>query len=436
MNTPIEPERTLHQALSSVKSLVSPPTKPKHPIREDEFVPACQFVTQLVTQANQYGTSLVRLHDFMANLPQLFGFYGAMLPASPFFFFEFWRPDDPDSNRMVVRQPPGSYDLAKLSSVGALVNEMADGKVSFADGSARLKEIDSEPLPYRETIVAIGYALCGAGFAVLLSAGWGDVALAALLSLVVFAISLRADRSQWLANRLNFTAALVASLLANLLAIVFPGSNAFVVALCAVIVLVPGLSLTLGVSELASKLTIPGINRLVDGTLVTLSLVVGGAVGSAIVRALWSIPAPVAEAAKPFGITFPAAILLMLGLALVFQVRRRDVGWVILAGGLAYLGVQIGDQLGPWQGTFLGALFLGIYTTLYTVRHHRPASVVMLPGIMILVPGVAAYLGLNTLQTSGIIGALPAIWAVVVQITAIIGGLYIAGSILPQRTGL
>ena len=436
MTTPFKPEQTLHQALSSVKSLASPPSEPKHPIREDEFVPACQFITQLVTQAHQYGSSLVRLHDFMSRLPQLFGFYGVMLSASPFLFFEFWRSGDPDPSRVIVRQPAGSFDLARLSAVGVLVNEMADGKVPFADGTARLKEIDSQPPPYRGRIVATGYALCGAGFAVLLSAGWRDVALAALLSLVVYAITVTADRSQWLANRLNFTAALVASLLASLLAVVFPGSNAFVVALCAIVVLVPGLALTLGTAELASKLTIPGINRLVDGILVTFALVVGAAIGSALVNALWTVPAPQEGLTNPLWITFPFVILLMLGLALVFQVRRRDVGWVILAGGLAYLGVQLGDRLGNWQGAFLGALFLGIYTSLYALRLRRPGSVVILPGIMVLVPGVAAYLGLNALQTSGIIGALPAVWGVLVQITAIIGGLFIAASILPQEASL
>ncbi|NJK31725.1 MAG: threonine/serine exporter family protein [Deltaproteobacteria bacterium] len=281
-----------------------------------------------------------------------------------------------------------------------------------------------------------GYALCGAGFAVLLSAGWRDVGFAALLSLVVYAITSAADRSQWLANRVNFTAALAASLLANLLALLFPGSNAFVVTLCAVVVLVPGLAMTVGIAELAAKMVLPGIARLVDGVLITSVLLVGSALGSSLVQALWSISAPIAAPAKPVWITFLSVILLMMGLALVFQVRWSDLGWVILAGGLAYTGVIIGNQLGTWQGSFLGALILGLYTSLFTLRRHRPGSVVMLPGIMILVPGAAAYFGLNTLQTSGIIGALPAAWGVVVQIAAIIGGLFVAASVLPQQSSL
>ena len=126
----------------------------------------------------------------------------------------------------------------------------------------------------------------------------------------------------------------------------------------------------------------------------------------------------------------------MLALALVFQVRRPDIGWVILAGGIAYVGMLIGNQFGNWQGSFLGALLLGLYTSFFNSWLQRPGSVVMLPGIMILVPGVAAYFGLNALQTGGIIGALPAAWGVLVQIIAIIGGLFVAASVFPQRGSL
>ncbi len=437
MKKSFEPEQTLHRALSTYKSLTSPTTDPKRPISDDEFVPACQFVTQLVSRANQYGASFLRLQDFMSQLPHLFGFHGVMLVAAPFIFFEFWRQADAQPSRVTVRPSEGSLDLSKLTELGILVNDLADGKVPIDDGMSRLEQIDSLPLPYKSQIVALGYALCGAGFAVLLSANWLDVFFAALLSLVVYAVTLMAERTQWLANQLNFTAALIASILANLLALLFPGSNAFIVSLCAVVVLVPGLSLTLGVAEVASKIVILGVSRLVDGALITFALVVGSAVGSAIVEALWTMSsAPVIASSRPLWITFLAVIPLMLGLAFVFQVRLPDLGWVILAGSFAYLGVIIGGQLGNWQGSFLGALLLGVYTSLFSFRLRRPGSVVMLPGIMILVPGVAAYFGLNTLQTTGIIGALPAVWGVIVQISAIIGGLYVAASVLPQKASL
>jgi uncharacterized membrane protein YjjP (DUF1212 family) len=436
MKAPLDPQEASHRALSHTQSLPSSNPEPKQPIGDDEFETACQFVTQMVSQAHEYGASYIRLNDFMRQLPQMFGFHGAMLVASPLLVFEFWRDKDGQPHRVTVRVPTGSSDLAKLSQLGILVNDLIAGTLSIDEGMARLEQIDAESPPYPHVIVALGYALSGAGFAVLLSASWRDVFFAALLSLVVYAVTMIANRSQWLANRLNFVAAFAASVLANLLAILFPGSNAFTVSLCAVIVLIPGLGLTIGAAELASSIIYPGIARLVDAILVTFALVVGNTLGSLLVNALWTVPSPDPDIDRSLWITFLSVIILMCALVFVFQARLVDMGWVILAGVVAYIGMLIGDQLGTWQGSFLGALLLGLYTSLFNSRLHRPGSVVMLPAIMILVPGVAAYFGLNTLQTSGIIGALPAVWGVFVQIVAILGGLFVAASILPQKTSL
>ena len=411
-------------------------TNTKQIFGDTEFEQVCDFVTQLILQAHRYGVSFVRLQTFTSQLPQLFGIHGHMLAAPPFLFFEFSRPTDTQPYRIIHPLPDGSFELTKLSFLGSLLNDLSSGKASLVEAPERLKQIDSFPPPYKNPLVALGYCLCGSGFAVLLSAAWSDLIFAAVLSLVVFAITMYARRSQWIAERINFASAVVTSILASIIALLFPGSNAFTVALCAVIVLIPGLSLTVGVAELASKSTITGINRLVDGILITFALVVGSAAGSSIVNAFWIVPAPFAPPGYSLFFAFISVVFIMLGLALIFQVRPRDLVWVILGGIIAYTGIVIGGQFGNWQGSFLGALGLGIYSTLVVDRLFLPSSVIMLPGIMILVPGVAAYFGLDTLQTSGIIGGLQAIWGVVVQIAAIIGGLFIAASVLSQKASL
>ena len=410
--------------------------KPEEPESDEEFKQTCRFVAQMVVQAQSYGASIVRVQSLLAKLPQIVGFRGQMLAAPPLLFFEFWRPTNSEPYRLSRPFPESSFDLTKLSSLGLLVSDLQAGQVSIDEASVRLKQIDSLPAPYNSTIMALGYSLCGAGFAVLLSAAWFDVLLSAVLSLVVFAITLYAGHSQWLANRINFFAALVTSVLANLVALLLPGSDPFTVALCAVVVLVPGLALTLGFAELASKSVISGMDRLIDGVLITLALVVGSALGSSIVNALWTVPSPAATRHYSLIAIFASVILLMLGLSLIFQVPRRDLGWVILAGVVAYSGVLLGRPFGDWQGSFFGALFLSFYTELISDRLRLPASIILLPGIMILVPGVAAYFGVGALQTRGIYGALPTVWGVLIQIVAIIGGLYVAASIMPQKSDL
>jgi uncharacterized membrane protein YjjP (DUF1212 family) len=411
-----------------------PLSRSEKPMSNEEFKQTCQFVSQVIVKAHSYGASYVRLNDFLAQLPRLFGFQGEMLAAAPFMFFEFRKSPQDEPYRLTHRIPAASFNLTKLSNLWALVSDLEAGNISIDEAKARLKQIDGLPVPYKDAIVALGYSLCGGGFAVLMSTTWFDILLTAILSLVVFAIILYAGRSQWLSNRVNFTTAFVVSVLANLIALLFPGSDAFTVALCAVIVLIPGLALTLGVAELAAKSIISGISRLVDGIAITLVLVIGNALGASLVNVFWTVPAQASQQDYSLVIIFLTIILLMLGLSFIFQVRWQDMRWVALAGVITYAGVLLGQQFGDWQGSFLGALLLGLFTGLVSLKQHLPSSVVVLPGIMILVPGVAAYFGVETLQTDSIFNALPAVWGVIVQIVAILGGLYVAASLMPRKT--
>jgi hypothetical protein len=55
MKKPVEPEKTLHEAPSGIQSRTSSNHEPKRPMSEVAFAPACQIVTQLVSQAHEYG---------------------------------------------------------------------------------------------------------------------------------------------------------------------------------------------------------------------------------------------------------------------------------------------------------------------------------------------------------------------------------------------
>lgn len=402
-----------------------------------DFEQACQFIVLLATEAYRYGVWALRVETYLKQLPAAtVGLQGEIFIAPPFINFDFWRPAETQQHHFVARLPNVSYDLTKLVQISELMDQFQAGQVSIAEAIGHLKQISGLPAHNKPPVMAAGYALCGAGIAVLLAAAWRDVVLASVLSLVVFAVVLQAGRSQWLAVRLNLLAAFVASLLAYAVAILIPGTNPLTVTLSAVIVLVPGLSLTMGISDIAAKSVLSGLDRLIDGLLVTFALFIGSTVGASVVRALWNVPAPLPAPSIPLSVTWVFAMVLMTGLALIFQVRPQDMGWVLLAGGVAYGGQLLGSRFGDWQGPFFGALALGIYAGLLTLKLHRPTSVVMLPGIMILVPGIAAYFGLNTLQTSGIFGALPALWNVFIHIAAIIGGLFVAASLMPQKASL
>jgi uncharacterized membrane protein YjjP (DUF1212 family) len=399
---------------------------------DDDFKETCQFIIRLGKLGHRWGLTSTYLESSLAQFAERLGFAGYVLATPKWLSFIFWRTGETQQHRYFVPQPGTSYDLAKLAQVGQLLHQFRQGRLSTADSMARLKQIEAQGSPYGPGLIALSYGLCGVGFAVLLAAAMRDWVLAGLLSMVVYGLVLRAGRWPWLANRLEVTTALVASVLANGLTLwVFPGSNAFVVTLCAVVVLIPGLALALGVGEILEKSVLSGSSHLIDGIVITLKLYLGAALGTVMVNAIAPVPAAASTTAPSPGVQWFAVLILMLGLGVIFQVRPRDLGWVILAGILAYSGTRLGGDWGPWQGSFFGALFLGCYAYLFAWAKRMPTAVVWLPGIMILVPGAAAYLGLETLETSGVASGLAALAGVMVQLGAIVGGIAVAAAIMP-----
>lgn len=166
--------------------------------------------------------------------------------------------------------------------------------------------------------------------------------------------------------------------------------------------------------------------------MITLKLFIGAAIGGVLVNALSAVLAAVTPPGIPAVWTWVFVTLLVVGLAVVFQVRPKDFGWTVLGGVLAYAGVVVGSRFGFWQGSFVGALALGLYAW----RLRRPTSIVMLTAVMVLVPGAAAYRGLHAVGTGGLVSGLGAEWHVLVNMFAILAGIVVAYSLVPPKATL
>jgi len=118
---------------------------------------------------------------------------------------------------------------------------------------------------------------------------------------------------------------------------------------------------------------------------------------------------------------------------MLFRVRRKELGWPVLGGLLVWLGVEAGSGLGFWQGTLAGAFLLTAASGLFARRSGLPGSIIMLPAVMVLVPGVAALKALYAAQTLGLAEGLRSTYQVVALIAAILGGVLLGDAALSVR---
>jgi len=398
-------------------------------VQDEEFDRACRFLDSLAAAMQRYGVSSSAMESLLVRVAGALRLRGQFL-ATPTQVESILSKADEDTQRLHVSvSSAGNYDLTKLAQMTELVGQVESGAVAPGVGLDRLRVIDSAGPEYGPWLDAVAYALCGLGFGVILGISWRDVLLGGALSLVTFGLARLAADSRGMTTALELVVATVASALATFLCLAFPGTNALAVAVCAVVYFVPGFGFTLGASELMSGNTLSGLIGFTRAAVTSGKLFVGVLIGGALVRDQVSVPLPDVESGVPHAWTWVFVPVFVLGLAVLFRVRRRDLVWPLLGALVAWSGVEAGSGLGFWQGTFIGAFLLTSASRLFARRFGLPAAIIMLPVVMVLVPGVAALRALYAAQTQGLVQGLRSADQVIALIAAILGGLLVGDAV-------
>jgi uncharacterized membrane protein YjjB (DUF3815 family) len=87
-----------------------------------------------------------------------------------------------------------------------------------------------------------------------------------------------------------------------------------------------------------------------------------------------------------------AAILMALGIAFILHARFRDVGWIVASCLATVTLAHYLPALGITQATpFATAFAIGLATNLAARYLRIPQAVVLIPGLLVLVPGSISY---------------------------------------------
>jgi uncharacterized membrane protein YjjB (DUF3815 family) len=202
-------------------------------------------------------------------------------------------------------------------------------------------------------------------------------------------------------------------------------------------VLVPGLTVTLSLAEIASRHLVSGTARLTGAVGLFLTIGFGVALGTrAIEMALGPVPMLTPQP-LPLAMLGPGLLLASAAFTILFRAHPREFPWIAGAAALAFVGARVGTAvLGPELGVVLGALCVGVAGNAYANRRGRPASMLTVPGIMVLVPGSVGFQSLSLLLASDVVTGMAAAFRMTLVATALATGLLVANVVLPARRGL
>ncbi|NMH65109.1 threonine/serine exporter family protein [Shewanella salipaludis] len=362
-----------------------------------EFLEKRRFIIKLGKALHKFGTPAYRLEAHLQTVSATLGMAGYFLISPTAMTFVLQHDTDQEYNH-VARVKPGELDLGSLARTDELVDELTSGKRTLAEALERLEEIANKPNPYGSLLTWLSFGSSAGAFAMLMGTSWNDVFWSALLGLLVYGLVYRAEHSKRMAETLEPLAAIVCAICACAIATFDPYINLPVVILSGIIIFIPGLALTLGLAELAARDLISGTARIMDAVMLLFKLYFGAVLGMAIGKALFGETLHLDPAALPRWAIWSAVPILSMALVIIFKARLKDSPWGVLAGIVAFFSAMLGGiYLGESIGIFFGALTVGIYSNLFARWMKAPASIALLQGIVILVPGSKTYIGLNAL---------------------------------------
>lgn len=363
---------------------------------DKSFDEACRFIIKLGERMHGYGPNAARLEYYLNRITKILGYEGIFRSTPDQIIFSFSKDGSDWQNIHISAMHGTGTELNRLANVGELINEFGNGKLSIAEASSRLDKIDKMPHPWGNAATALAYVLTGAAFPVLLGGSWMDLIFSGILSLVVFFMVLKSGSWRPLkADWLPLSTAFVAGILAAISRYFIPELNVVLVTLSAVLILIPGYPISVGVVEIVSKHINSGLSNLVGGLIYLFKQFAGGWLGVKAVALILTIPA--ATTATPIDSVwlwvFVPAIIIGLGIAL--QTPYRDFIWACLGMLIAFLGTFYGSEwVGVNFGNLLGMVLLVVFTSTWSRKTKRPPSIVLVPAFILLVSGSIGFRGL------------------------------------------
>ncbi|HEX5084496.1 MAG TPA: threonine/serine exporter family protein [Blastocatellia bacterium] len=393
---------------------------------------AIGFVLRLGRALHVYGIPAHRLEEVMAKASKKLGLQGQFFSTPTSIFASFGRQDEPGV--FLMRVTPGEVNLGKIAELDDVATCVLRGPLDPAEGSKRIERILAEPHHYGGTLTITAFSLASAAASRFLGGGLKEIAASALIGLVIGLLSLIAGKYESLGKVFEFVAAGAASALAGSLTFLigpYAVSNA---TLSGLIVLMPGLTLTIALIELSTRNLSSGTSRLSGAFVIFLSVGFGVAAGGAIGKLLLGAPAVARAAALPAWTEALALVTMPIALTILLRAQWRDTLWIVIAGALAVGGGRLGVIFfGPEMGVFLGALTVGVASNWYARLLDRPAIITEVPGIMLLVPGSVGFRGLAALMDEKIVSGVDTSFKMILTAVALVAGTLMANIIAPPR---
>jgi uncharacterized membrane protein YjjP (DUF1212 family) len=387
------------------------------------------FVVGLGAALNAAGETVYAVQERLTRVAHAYDAPAARISAFPTFLMVTMGSGQPATLELTsVAAVPR---LDQIAALDRLARDAERGAIPPAEGLRRLREIDGMRPRFGRLQSIAGYAVLTLGLCLILKPAALDVAAAAVLGALVGLLRSADVREPAVQAMKPLVAAFVISAISAFAVehdLTDPGLRAMVAAL---VVFLPGTTLTTAVLELAAGQMVSGASRLVAGAM-QLALLAFGIIAG--IQAVGASPQRVfAGSSDILGAWAPwlGVLVFAAGVVVANSAPPRSFPGMLLVLYAAWAGQVVGNAIfGGYVSAFLGALVMTpVAAWVARLPSAMPRQALFLPGFWLLVPGALGLIGLTQLAGDSRSAGTDDLVATVVSLFAVAIGI-LCGSIL------
>ncbi|MBL8889698.1 MAG: threonine/serine exporter family protein [Planctomycetaceae bacterium] len=392
-----------------------------------------QFVAELAKALHQNGMASDELEQNVLQLAQQLGLEVSVFATPTSIFFCFGQADH--DRTLMFRVTPADIDLGRLNELQTLQRDVVDRRLTVREGRARLPQLLQQSPRYGFWISSLAFAWASGAATILFRGGLNEWMVTLSLGMLIGCYGGLLQRYPRMARTYAPLSALLAALIPYFVGAFLQPLSLEVVTLGSLVVLLPGLTLTIAINELATQNLAAGTARLFGGLVLLMTLGFGVAMGSSLGQQLTATPTGVAPVQLGTEYWYLAIATAPLAFAILFRAQARDFIPITLTCWAGFTISQIASGfLVPVISGAAGSFSVGLIGSIYARLTNRSSSTLAVPGLVFLVPGSIGFRSIQVLLLNDVDTAVRGAFDMFMVAISLVSGLLVAYSLLPATS--
>ena len=202
------------------------------------------------------------------------------------------------------------------------------------------------------------------------------------------------------------------------------------------ILLIPGFSLSLSVTELANGHAQSGTIRFSNALVTFVMIAVGIGLGNQLSDQFISTPSFVHFPQIPKWMSYIAITIVPAGFVVLFKAQIKHYHWMLFSCFTSYYSISYFSSFNIGElSVFFAAFSLGIVSNSLSRLVKQPVTLMLVPGIILLVPGSIGFKSITALVNDQTLNGIESAFSTLLAAASLTAGLLFSNMIIRLNRG-